>query len=284
MNFSKAPPIILLFLLLNFESAFAQSRIYTGLSDGPGIPPRWAVESDFDGDLFVFCRGYYEKIRNEGFGITGWYVDYPGADFNFSVRLSELTNVKIKLDSQGNPLHVVVSLDSPLLFNCPVLFLSDAGTIGLKASEIENLRKYLDKGGFLWADDSWGSAALRNWENQIRQVLPADKYLLFDIPMTHPILHQVYDISEILQVPNIGFWANTQGQTSERGPDSEKVYFKGIEDEKERLIVVMTHNTDIADTWEREGSIVDGGREFFNTFSLFGYKFGINIFIYALTH
>ena len=57
----------------------------------------------------------------------------------------------------------------------------------------------------------------------------------------------------IPQVPNIGFWARSAGETSERGYDSAQVYFRGIHDAQGRLMVLMSHNTDISDTWEREG-------------------------------
>jgi hypothetical protein len=43
--------------------------------------------------------------------------------------------------------------------------------------------------------------------------------------------------------------------------------------------MVMTHNTDIADTWEREGE----NHEYFETFSAAGYALGVNIVRYAMT-
>ena len=67
---------------------------------------------------------------------------------------------------------------------------------------------------------------------------------------------------------------------SERGPDSPYPTHRGIVDDKGRLMVVMTHNTDIADTWEREGE----NREYFERFSPDGYAIGVNIILYALTH
>jgi hypothetical protein len=43
---------------------------------------------------------------------------------------------------------------------------------------------------------------------------------------------------------------------------------------------VMTHNTDIADSWEREGENV----EYFRRFSPDGYALGVNVLLYAMTH
>lgn len=273
-------PLLLLFLLFRPPPIETRqgNKIWVGPTD-TDVSPRWATKYDFDGS-FVFCRGYYKQSRYEE-KVWGWYVDYPGADKNFLIRLAELTKIRIRRDADGNPVHVVVHLDSPLIFNCPVLFLSDAGTIGLTNSEIDNLRLYFEKGGFLWTDDFWGSQGWDHWEYQIRRILPSGLYPMIDISEIHPIRNQLFSIPKILQVPNIGFWHEKQ-QTSERGTDSKDVHFRGIEDERGRLIVVVTHNTDIGESWEREG--FNPANEFFYKFSTFGYKLGINIFIYALTH
>ena len=52
---------------------------------------------------------------------------------------------------------------------------------------------------------------------------------------------------------SINFWSRSNGDVSERGADSAQVHYRGIQDSKGRLMVMMTHNTDVADTWEREG-------------------------------
>lgn len=269
---------LLLYIIIFLpELVFCQTnKLWIGRSDDI-TSPRWAVSSDFDDGGFVFCRGYYSQNRFEA-EVRGWYVDYPGADYNFLIRFSELTEVRISRDLGGKPVHVVVHLDSPLLFRCPILFLSDVSTIGLDILEINNLRKYLEKGGFIWADDFWGSAGLDHWENQIKKVLPSDQYPIINIPQNHIIMHQLYSVDKIPQISNYSFWYEA-GKTSERGEDSKDVHFRGIEDKKGRLIVVATHNTDIGETWERESL-----EQFYLKFSPVGYAIGINIFLYALTH
>ena len=93
-------------------------------------------------------------------------------------------------------------------------------------------------------------------------------------------MHALYDVKSIEQVSSIQFWYRNGGSVSERGSDSAQVDFRGIQDEHGRLMVVMSHNTDIADTWEREGE----NREYFERFSPDGYAIGVNIILYALTH
>ena len=256
-------------------------RIWVG---GPGYgrfrreAPKWAKRSDFDGQ-FNYCRGFYTSDRPEAGG-QGWWTDYPGADNNFSVRLRELTFVKVKLGADGQPDNVVVRLTDPLLYHCPMLYMEDVGTMRLSDEEVLGLRNYFLKGGFLYVDDFWGSLAWDQWTYEIARVLPPHKYPIFDIPSDHPIMHTLYDVKEVEQVSNIRFWVQTNGSTSERGSDSPHANFRGIQDEKGRLMVVMTHNTDIADTWEREGE----SQEYFDRFSPNGYAVGVNILLYAMTH
>jgi uncharacterized protein DUF4159 len=261
--------------------AYAQ-RIWVGPGGVGGfarMSPKWAKLSDFDG-TFLYCRGYFESFRYEDGGM-GWWTDYPGADNNFSVRLAELTRVNVKLDKNRQPNFVVVSLNDPLLSRCPILFMEDVGTAELSDEEVQGLRQFFLKGGFLWVDDFWGPAAWNVWVRQISRVLPPSEFPIIDIPTDHPIMHSLYDVKSIPQVPSINFWYRSRRHsTSERGADSAEVHFRGIQDSHGRLMVLMSHNTDIADTWEREGE----NREYFDRFSPAGYAIGVNVILYAMTH
>jgi hypothetical protein len=259
--------------------AYAQ-RIWVGRGGFFREAPKWAKRGNFDGG-FNYCRGFYTSDRREDGGM-GWWTDYPGADNNFSVRLAELTFVRVKLDPSGQPDNVVVQLTDQLLSHCPLLFMEDVGTVRFSDEEVERLRNYLLKGGFLYVDDFWGTQAWEQWIYELGRVLPTNKYPIFDIAMDHPIMHSLYDVKEIPQVSSIQFWYRNRGSTSERGwmNDSPHSDFRGIQDERGRLMVVMSHNTDISDTWEREGE----NREYFERFSPDGYAIGVNIILYALTH
>jgi len=253
-------------------------RIWVGGGRFYREAPRWAKPSDFDGQ-FNYCRVYYDSNRREAGG-SGWNTDYPGADNNFSVRIAELTLLRVKLGSDGQPDYVVVRLDDPLLFRCPMLFIEDSGTARFTEDEVRGLRNYLLKGGFMTVDDFWGTAAWEQWAEEIGRVLPPDQYPIFDIPHDHAIMHTLYDVKEVEQVSAIQFWYRSGGGVSERGSDSPHPNVRGIADEKGRLMVIMTHNTDIPDTWEREGE----NREYFDKFSPNGYAHGVNVVLYGLTH
>jgi hypothetical protein len=257
---------------LSGAAAFAQQYFREGT-----IPARYAP-SHMPDARFTFCRLAYRQVRRESSGI-GWETDYPYAEINLMTRLSELTRTAVSRDENEEPNYFVVRPMDDQLFNCPFVMASDAGTLGFTAPEAERLRQYLLKGGFLWVDDFWGSAAWEHWQTQIAKVLPERP--VEDIPIDDPILRTQYEIKEIPQITNIQFWRGVGGgTTSERGSDSDVVHFRAIRDDHGRVMVLMSHNTDVADSWEREGEDPD----FFYQFSPRGYALGVNVLLHALTH
>lgn len=243
---------------------------------GFGTLPVATMES-FDG-RFQYCRAAFRGIRGGDGG--GWLTDYPDADRNLSVRLSELTRTPVSKDASGEPRHLIVQLTSPELFRCPVLFMYEVGNFYIDETEAAALRAYLLKGGFLWVDDFWGERAWENWEGEIRKVFPSGPYPIVDLTPEHPLFHQVQTVRSIPQIPSIDYWLGSGGDTSERGYDSRVPHVRAISDDHGRIMVLMSHNTDFGDSYEREGV----NHEYFLTFSVPGYAFGVNSLIYALTH
>ena len=271
-------PLWLAVPLAAMVGAAAYAQMPWGFREGR-FAPRFAPPAMPDGN-FTFCRAMYERVRNEPMGM-GWVTDYPYAEINLMTRLSELTRTAISRDERGQPNHWVVRLTDPALFNCPFLMASDAGTIGLSPEERESLRRYLLKGGFLWVDDFWGTAAWEHWSSEIARVLPPSEYPIVEVPCDDPVFRTQLTVEHVPQITNIQFWRSVGGtSTSDRGSDSQDAHFRVIRDKQDRIMVVMTHNTDIADSWEREGE----DPAFFRQFSPAGYAFGINVVLHALTH
>jgi hypothetical protein len=242
-----------------------------------GYGARIATAQDFDG-RFHYCRIVYRQALDGSGG--SWRTDYPRADINMSIRLSELTKTNVSFDQAKQPKNLLVDLGGQELFHCPLAIMSAPGAAAITEMEAANLREYLLKGGFLWVDDFWGSYQWDHWVGQLRKVLPASDYPIFDIPLDHPLFRTQFDVGVIPQIPNIGFYMRSGGRTSEQGADSAEAHLRGIADASGRMIMLMTHNTDIADSWEREGD--DPG--YFIAFGPKGYALGINAFLYALTH
>jgi hypothetical protein len=209
----------------------------------------------------------------------GWTTDYPLADIDFSIRMSELTKTRVSFDSTGQPRHLIVRLTDDELFRCPFIMMQEVGRIFLTDEEAAKLRTYLLKGGFLWVDDFWGSYAWDIWAGQIRKALPTNEFPMIDLPADHPIFHTMFDIKAVPQIPAIGFWEGSGG-TSERGADSAQVHARGIIDRTGRVMVFITHNTDVSDSWEREGE----DPRYFYKFSVEGYAVAANVLLYAMTH
>jgi hypothetical protein len=235
---------------------------------------RFPPNPPYDG-AFQYCRGMY-KIHPQGDG-GGWATDYPQADENLPYRLSELTKASVSRDAHGNSNHAIVGLGDDALYRCPIVIMQEVGSLYLDEDDATHLRNYLLKGGFLWVDDFWGEYAWHIWETEIRKALPAGEFPMIDLPVTHPLFHILYEVKGVAQIPAINVWLGT-GRTSER-PDSQVPHARAILG-NDRMLVLITHNTDYSDAFEREGE----NRAYFERFAGVGYAFGINALLYALTH
>ena len=262
---------LLLPLVLGVSSlAWGQFR-----SAGDSVEEHLARDDSFDGK-FHYCRAVY-RINPRGQG-GSWLTDYPLADRYLSIRLSELTKIRVSFDGAKQPNHLIVRLTGDELYRCPIILMQEVGRVYFNDEDAKRLREYLLKGGFLWVDDFWGSYSWEVWANEIRKVLPPPEYQIVDVPRDHPIYHTMFDLDGVPQIPGIGtFFA---GATSERGADSAEVHVRAITDKQGRVMVFMTHNTDVSDSWEREGE----DPTYFRQFSVNGYRVAVNVILYAMTH
>jgi hypothetical protein len=262
--------------------AHAQQRIWSGYYGF--TPPKFPTNTTYDG-RFNFCRAMFASNRREK---QGWSTDYPGADINFSVRVSELTKVPVKFINDGKedvPDAVVVRLTDDWLFRCSFLLMEDAGTARFSDAEVKRLREYLLKGGFLLVSDYHGSFAKAQFDDEIGRVLPHGEFPIEDLAPRdhpdHPIWNSMFRVSQIPQMASIQTWRRTGGGTIERwNEDGSPPDVRGIADDHGRLMVVMVHNTDLPDPWEREGEESD----YFFRFSPNAYAVGIDILLYTMTH
>ena len=243
--------------------------------DPAELPPRVWPDRNVAG-----CHILYTSVRREANG-SGWRTDYPWAQRNLLIRLSELTKTRVSWLEAGVPHVWLVRLTDPALFGCPYLMASDVGTIGLSPEEAAALGLYIRKGGFLWVDDFWGEEAWDQWTRELAKALPSTEYTIEDVPLTDPIFRSMLEVKKVPQVTGIGFWRSVRGQTtSERGEETAVPHLRAIRDAQRRIIVVMTHNTDVSNSWERETE----DPAYFYQFSVEGYALGINILLYAMTH
>ncbi len=237
--------------------------------------PEWQNDAEFKKDVFTFVRIKYSSGRYGGW--EKWTIDYPDSDLNLSYRLQQLTSLKV------DPNPKVVELTDPELFTYPWIYIVEPGDMELTEAEVSCLRRYLLNGGFLMVDDFWGEREWHTFYTQIKRVFPNREPIELD--MDHPIFHCVFDLKvekNQLQVPN--FMTGEQSKythvTWERY-DARDVHFRAIFDDKNRMMVIICHNTDNGDGWEREGEYEYYFREFSEKKA---YPLGINIIFYAMTH
>jgi hypothetical protein len=235
----------------------------TRVEDGaPGWLKTYAFKKPF-----TFVRLRYDQPAGR------WATDYPDAEINLCRRLNSLASLDISTEG------VVLDPVDPKLADYPFAYLSANGLWTLSAPQATALRRYLENGGFLMIDDSWGEEEGKNVISQMKRVLP--NHTPKELPLQHKIFHCVFDLTEKPQVCGIYYALNgrAEGVTWER-PDAKSVSYQGITNDSGRLMVLMCHNTDLADGWER----VDDDAWYAQEFSeKRAFPMGINTVFYALT-
>lgn len=240
-------------------------------------------------DSLTLVRIQYDSVGGmgeswyhyEGRDWQRWETDFPRAELNLLQRLTELTSIRV------NPEPIAMRLTDPRLFDYPFVLMSDVGWQILSPLERKALTRYLNAGGFLWVDDFWGDAELDNMLNNVGSL--HSEWEWKRIPDNHSILSVVYRLKTCPQIPARIFYAQSGMDFDpphvHRMPAGgwegvRTVNFLGLFNQHGRLMAVATHNTDIADGWEREGE----SKEFFDRFSVKSYAMAINVLFYAMSH
>ena len=266
-------------LLMVSGVALAQRRgRWYDMDDRRGVPD-WEIDKEFKEDVFTFVRIRYDSYGGYRRRGGGWDTDYRDSDLNFSLRLQELTSLKV------NPDPIVLELTDPRLFDYPFIYIIEPGALVFHEAEVEALRKYCFNGGFLMVDDFWGDSQYENLRMELKRVFPDRDPQ--EVPLEHEIFQCVYPMKEKPQVPAIsaayrmrdgryGSWERTYD-----GSDTRTPHYRAIYDDDGRIMVFICHNTDLGDGWEREGE----AQWYFEEFSVKkAYPMGINIVTYAMTH
>ena len=249
--------------------------------------PEWTNPPAFGKDVFTFTRIIRDRDP-EGSPTSGnWITDFPDSDLNFSFRLQQVTSIKVDPDGR------TIRLTDPDLFNYPWIYMVEPGALLLRDEEVPLLRKFLLNGGVLMADDFWGEWQWKGFATQIKRVLPERDFQ--ELPMKHQLFHCVFDIKvpkNKLQTPAMPYavrrhstdftWEDYHPREDGEGrEDCREMHVRAILDDKDRIMVIATHNCDNGDSWEREGE----DDFFFHEFSeKRGYPLGINIVFYLMTH
>jgi hypothetical protein len=224
-----------------------------------------------DGDErteFAFARLRYTSVSSEpGFEFASWGTDAPKADRQFVMGLRRLTRVHTR------SVEEVVKLTDDGIFDWPWVYAVEVGHWKLSDREAARLGEYLSRGGFLMVDDFHGSYEWETFLQSMRRVFPGRPVV--DMEDSDAAFHTVYDLTNRVQVPGIQYWYS--GRIYEK--DGVEPHWRGIYDDRGRLMVAICHNQDNGDAWEW----ADHPR-YPEHYASQAYRMGINYVIYAFTH
>jgi hypothetical protein len=214
-------------------------------------------------------RGRFAADWTQGGRGIFWTMDYPRSDRHFSQALRRLTRVHAR--SVEEPINV----DEGFQNNWPWLYGVEVGHWNLTDAQAKAMREYLLRGGFFMCDDFHGSQEWDVFIASMRRVFP-DRQMV-DLEKTEQIFHIIYDLDDKYQVPGAIFLRT--GLTYEKGPSGRPEHWRGIFDDKGRLMVAICHNMDLGDSWEHADN-----PEYPQEYSALGIRIGINYVVYAMTH
>jgi hypothetical protein len=268
--------------LLLLGAVYAQKpfRVYVSMEgyDNIPLPPDYNVPAEWVQARLMYPQhpnARFNRYRWYGGGLpdwreggTSWTQDYPRADRHFAAAVRRLTRVNARSSEQPvNP------DDVDDFFNWPWLVAGEMGDWKLTDAQVKILREYLLRGGFIYMDDFWNDDEWERFDESMHKVFP-DRPIV-EIESADPVFHSVYDLDDRYQI--LGQWAF-------RGPMVRRAagtvpHWRGIYDDKGRLMVAMTFNNDVGDSWEW----ADDPR-YPEKFSALGIRLGVNYVVYSMTH
>jgi Domain of unknown function (DUF4159) len=244
----------------------------------PGVEYfQFEVPADYqDKTEFAFARlmfppgpldGYYPRFQGDWRqGLSLWTQDYPRADRHFSLAVRRLSRLNIRSVEQP-----VMLEDGDEAFNWPWLYAVQVGEWGLNEDEAKILREYLLRGGFFMADDFHGTGEWGVFQESMHRVFP-DRQIV-DIDDKDAIFHTVYDLDDRIQI--VGHDHLREGHKL----DGINARWRGIFDDKGRVMIAISFNSDIGDAWEYADDPY-----YPEKFSGLAIRIGVNYILYAMTH
>jgi Domain of unknown function (DUF4159) len=202
-----------------------------------------------------------------GWGRGSWSTDAPKADRQFVQGVRRLTRLHTRSVEQ------VVDLDSDEVYNWPWIYGVEVGHWGLTDPQVKKLRDYLRRGGFLMVDDFHGTREWAVFIESMTKVFPERP--IVELQNSDAIFHVIYDLDQRVQVPGIA--ALSRGVTYEY--DGYEPRWRGIYDDKGRVLVAICHNMDLGDAWEWADS-----PQYPEHFASLAYRIGVNYIVYSMTH
>ena len=268
--------------LVTLGTAFAWQkpwRVYPG-QDNIELPPDYAEKTEWQ-----FARLMYPPFqgivdgRGGGFGRFGgrsdwtggrssWTTDYDAADRHVSRALRRLTRIHVR--SVEQPVNLD---DGDDVFNYPWLYAVEVGHWQLTDSQVLQMREFFARGGFFMCDDFHGTQEWAVFVASMQKVFPNRP--IVDLSNDDAIFHVIYDLSDRYQVPGAQYLRS--GRTYEK--DGYEPHWRGIYDDKGRLMVAICNDMDLGDAWEFADN-----PQYDEKFSALAFRIVANYVTYSMSH
>ncbi|MEO6526450.1 MAG: DUF4159 domain-containing protein [Gemmatimonadaceae bacterium] len=190
------------------------------------------------------------RLQYDGGG--DWYAN-PSSIPNLLAAIRERTSLPVERTEAR------VTLMDDKLWDYPFLHMTGHGNIKLTDAEVLRMREYLQRGGFLHADDNYGLD--ESFRREMKRVFP-DRELV-DVPLTHPVYHAVFDMPKGL--PKV--------HEHDGKPARGFGIFLG-----DRLAVYYSYSSDLGNGWEDPETYKDPV-----ALHEAALRMGVNLFVYAVT-
>jgi Domain of unknown function (DUF4159) len=190
------------------------------------------------------------RLQYDGGG--DWYAN-PSSIPNLLAAIAERTTLPVERREAR------VTLLDDRLWDYPFLHVTGHGNIKLSDREVERLREYLSRGGFLHVSDNYGLDS--SFRREIARVFPERP--LVDVPLKHPIYNVVYAFPKGL--PKV--------HEHDGKPPRGLGIFLG-----DRLAVFYDYESDLGDGWE-DSDVHKDPPELHEA----ALRMGVNLFVYAIT-
>ncbi|MEO8052809.1 MAG: DUF4159 domain-containing protein [Acidobacteriota bacterium] len=240
------------------------------------LPPDSQVPAEWTFARLMFpgggpeADGYYPRFQGDyRHGLSLWTQDYPRADRHLARAMRRLTRIDVRSVEQ-----VVALDDDDDAFNFPWIYAVQVGEWGLTQKEAAKLREYIQRGGFFMADDLHGNSEWRVFAERIHYAFP-DREIV-ELPDDDPYFHVVFDITDRPQVPGEAHLREGCKNCSDGGRGA---HWRAIKDDKGRIVVAISHNSDLGDGWEFADAPYYPEKQ-----SSLAIQIAVNDVVYAMTH
>ena len=258
---------------LHAQRPFREYPNFEGDEAAAPLPPDYQQPGEF-----VFGRLMYPPNGLFGFrggdwkhGDSPWTIDYPLGDRNFARLLRRLTTINTRSVEQSIDLD-----DGDEVFNWPFLYIDTPGAMELTDSQVEKLREYMLRGGFVLCDSFFGTHEWAPFEITLHRLFPDRQPV--ELPDDHPIFHTVYDLTQRSQVRNERSMRRFGPEHGYRG-DGAVPHWLGVLDDDGRVMMMIMYNNDLGDAWQYADNPIYPQQD-----ANLALRLGVNIAVYAMTH